>query len=90
MIVCTPETKCDPHRSGEIGTDDKCPGLCDAAGCTSEVVTDHYCAPHQVLADAGAGPYEMFEADKKANTYGVTLAKLMREGLAMIPVDPGA
>lgn len=89
---------CDAHARGEIPTDAKCPGMCDAPGCREQLVDvgedsdgdDSYCHGHAALVAAGAEPQELLDACIKADRYGVTLARLLREAVRMVPLDPGA
>lgn len=88
VAICSDGDRCEPHALGEVGADEKCPMACDVPGCRIEVVDDSFCAGHLALDRAGAPIEEMVEAAKKADLYGVSLDRLLREAVRMVPLQP--
>lgn len=82
--------RCDAHRDGSAGPDDKCPYYCDAPGCLAQATGDEYCTAHEALVEGGASPTELVLASRKADRYGVSLERLLVEALRMLPLDPNA
>lgn len=93
-MMCADGVPCNAHRDGDASTWDKCPGTCDAPGCREDYAgesarsEDSYCAGHLALDHAGASPDEMAAAGNKASMYGVTLSRLLREAVKMVPQHP--
>jgi hypothetical protein len=87
VLVCTALETCDAHALGEISKDAKCLFFCDAPGCAEEATGDEYCTGHTVLDEAGADADEMALATRKADHYGVTLSRLLREAVRTVPLD---
>jgi hypothetical protein len=87
VMRCTDVEICSAHAQGDARKDEKCPGVCDAPGCTEDVTGDEYCTGHAVLDEAGATADEMATATRKADRYGVTLARLLREAVRTVPLN---
>lgn len=94
QLICTADALCDAHHMGDITTEEKCPDMCEAPGCrepihgTAPLEEAAYCAGHAAMAAAGAEGDEMLLAARKADRYGVTLARLLREAVRTVPLDP--
>ena len=94
-LVCVVDgDRCQPHELGEIEPEEKCPGLCDAPACLEEISAESsrseesFCAGHLALDEAGADLEEMAAAANKASMYGVTLSRLLREAVRLVPTQP--
>jgi hypothetical protein len=87
ILVCNGTELCDAHKLGELAKDAKCPYYCDAIGCLEEATGDEYCTGHTALDEAGADAEEMAIATRKADRYGVTLTRLLREAVRTVPLE---